>query len=198
MAHLRGHETDRLAAPSPKSTDSGGHAEELPDGLRITPRHSSAADVASYHDHRMATFGAIIGCAFPGTRVGTSVPLRRRCLSSPPCGHSRPGGLAVSGRQLDEDDVGSNGMINSTVQQTTPAHGDAVDAFVTSPLTEAHHVCVVQRNPDAPGWLPSRRAGTSGRKAVTVGDDVGLVGDLSGRPDTLYSTRPESTRAEPN
>ncbi len=69
VAHLRGHETDRLAALVTEINRLGGHAEELPDGLRITPAPLSAADVASYHDHRMATFGAIIGLRVPGTRV---------------------------------------------------------------------------------------------------------------------------------
>ena len=39
VAHLRGHETDRLAALVTEINRLGGHAEELPDGLRITPRH---------------------------------------------------------------------------------------------------------------------------------------------------------------
>lgn len=69
VAHLRGHETDRLAALVTEINRLGGSARELPDGLAIDPAHLSAADVATYHDHRMATFGAIVGLRVPGTRV---------------------------------------------------------------------------------------------------------------------------------
>lgn len=69
IAHLRGHETDRLAALVTEIRRLGGTAEELEDGLAITPAPLHAADVESYDDHRMATFGAVIGLAVPGVRV---------------------------------------------------------------------------------------------------------------------------------
>ncbi|MBG6083667.1 3-phosphoshikimate 1-carboxyvinyltransferase [Zhihengliuella flava] len=69
IAHLRGHETNRLAAVVTEIRRLGGRAEELDDGLAIAPAPLHAADVQSYDDHRMATFGAILGLAVPGLRV---------------------------------------------------------------------------------------------------------------------------------
>jgi len=61
IAHLRGHETDRLAALTREINNLGGACEELPDGLRITPAELHGGTWATYDDHRMATAGAIIG-----------------------------------------------------------------------------------------------------------------------------------------
>ena len=69
IAHLRGHETDRLAALVTEIQRLGGHARELPDGLEIEPAPLRGAQLESYADHRMATFGAIIGLAVPGVGV---------------------------------------------------------------------------------------------------------------------------------
>ncbi len=43
IAHLRGHETDRLAALVAEINGLGGDANELPDGLEIRPRPCTAA-----------------------------------------------------------------------------------------------------------------------------------------------------------
>lgn len=71
VAHLRGHETDRLAALVTEIKRVGGDAEETADGLIIRPNRSNlrGAKIESYEDHRMATFGAILGLAIPGTEV---------------------------------------------------------------------------------------------------------------------------------
>jgi 3-phosphoshikimate 1-carboxyvinyltransferase len=69
IAHLRGHETDRLAALAAEITRLGGQAEETSDGLVITPRPLRSGTVRTYKDHRMATAGALIGLAVPGVRV---------------------------------------------------------------------------------------------------------------------------------
>ncbi|TRW44046.1 3-phosphoshikimate 1-carboxyvinyltransferase [Georgenia yuyongxinii] len=69
IAHLRGHETDRLAAIVAEFTRLGGQARETADGVEIEPAPLHGAVVESYHDHRMATFGAIIGLRVPGVRV---------------------------------------------------------------------------------------------------------------------------------
>lgn len=69
IAHLRGHETDRLAALSAEITRLGGQAEQTSDGLVITPRPLSGGTVRTYADHRMATAGALLGLAVPGVRV---------------------------------------------------------------------------------------------------------------------------------
>ncbi|MCT7660957.1 3-phosphoshikimate 1-carboxyvinyltransferase [Mycobacterium deserti] len=69
IAHLRGHETDRLAALSAEINGLGGHCEETPDGLVITARPLHGGLWHSYADHRMATAGAIVGLRVPGVEV---------------------------------------------------------------------------------------------------------------------------------
>lgn len=69
IAHLRGHETDRLAALAAQINALGGSVVETPDGLEITPAPLHGGLFHSYADHRMATAGAIIGLAVPGVEV---------------------------------------------------------------------------------------------------------------------------------
>ena len=69
IAHLRGHETDRLAALVTEINRLGGDAEETADGLVIRPAPLHGGVVRSYADHRMATAGAILGLAVPGVEV---------------------------------------------------------------------------------------------------------------------------------
>ncbi len=69
IAHLRGHETDRLAALSAEINGLGGHCEEVPDGLVITAGSLHGGLWRSYADHRMATAGAIVGMRVPGVEV---------------------------------------------------------------------------------------------------------------------------------
>lgn len=61
IAHLRGHETDRLAALATEINARGGDVTETDDGLIIRPAPLSGGVWHSYEDHRMATAGAIIG-----------------------------------------------------------------------------------------------------------------------------------------
>jgi len=69
IGHLRGHETDRLAALAAEITGLGGAASELTDGLTIEPRPLRGGPWRAYEDHRMATAGAIVGLAVDGVRV---------------------------------------------------------------------------------------------------------------------------------
>jgi 3-phosphoshikimate 1-carboxyvinyltransferase len=69
IAHLRGHETDRLAALSAEINRLGGRCEETPDGLRITAQPLHGGVWQSYADHRMATAGAIVGLGVSGVEV---------------------------------------------------------------------------------------------------------------------------------
>lgn len=69
IAHLRGHETDRLAALTTEINRLGGDAVETPDGLLITATELHGGIWHSYADHRMATAGAIIGLRVPGVEV---------------------------------------------------------------------------------------------------------------------------------
>jgi 3-phosphoshikimate 1-carboxyvinyltransferase len=69
VAHLRGHETDRLAALSAEINGLGGKCEETPDGLLITASPLHGGLWRSYADHRMATAGAIVGLRVDGVEV---------------------------------------------------------------------------------------------------------------------------------
>ena len=69
IAHLRGHETDRIKALVTEINRIGGHAEELEDGIAITPAKLSGGVWHTYADHRMATAGAIIGLRVPGIEI---------------------------------------------------------------------------------------------------------------------------------
>lgn len=70
IAHIRGHETDRLAAMATEINRIGGNCVETEDGWIITPTDSLHGELwHSYEDHRMATAGAIIGLRVDGIEV---------------------------------------------------------------------------------------------------------------------------------
>lgn len=69
IAHLRGHETDRLKALVTEINHAGGEATETEDGLIINPAPLHGCSWQTYEDHRMATAGAIIGLRVPGIVV---------------------------------------------------------------------------------------------------------------------------------
>jgi 3-phosphoshikimate 1-carboxyvinyltransferase len=69
VAHLRGHETDRLAALRTEINRLGGDCRETVDGLEITATPLRPGVWQSYADHRMATAGAIVGLRVPGVEV---------------------------------------------------------------------------------------------------------------------------------
>jgi 3-phosphoshikimate 1-carboxyvinyltransferase len=69
IAHLRGHETDRIAALVAEINSLGGVATELEDGIDISPGNLTGGTWHSYEDHRMATAGAIIGLVVPGVVI---------------------------------------------------------------------------------------------------------------------------------
>ncbi|WP_156737632.1 3-phosphoshikimate 1-carboxyvinyltransferase [Mycobacterium sp. E735] len=69
IGHLRGHETDRLAALRTEITNLGGDCTETPDGLVITATPLHPGVWRAYADHRMAMAGAIIGLRVAGLVV---------------------------------------------------------------------------------------------------------------------------------
>ncbi|MCV7245439.1 3-phosphoshikimate 1-carboxyvinyltransferase [Mycobacterium mantenii] len=69
IAHLRGHETDRLAALSTEINRLGGDCTETPDGLEITATPLRPGVWHAYADHRMAMAGAIVGLRVAGVEV---------------------------------------------------------------------------------------------------------------------------------
>jgi 3-phosphoshikimate 1-carboxyvinyltransferase len=69
VAHLRGHETNRLKALVDEINSIGGRATETQDGLIVEPADLRGGLWKTYGDHRMATAGAIIGLRVPGIEI---------------------------------------------------------------------------------------------------------------------------------
>lgn len=87
------------------------------------------------------------------------------------------------GRDFDESDVRVRpGKGTRPRTKTRPAHDDAENAMVVS-VDRGRWGCVVGDDPDR--RIVTMRARELGRTPIVVGDQVGVVGDLSGRPDTL-------------
>jgi 3-phosphoshikimate 1-carboxyvinyltransferase len=61
VAHVRGHETDRLAALRTELEAMGARVHETHDGLTIHPRLMGGTTFRTYADHRMAQAGAVLG-----------------------------------------------------------------------------------------------------------------------------------------
>jgi 3-phosphoshikimate 1-carboxyvinyltransferase len=69
VAHLRGHETDRLAALVTEINRLGGDAEETDDGLLVRPRPLHGETFHTYADHRMAHAAVVLGLRVPDLLV---------------------------------------------------------------------------------------------------------------------------------
>ncbi|MGB8390315.1 ribosome small subunit-dependent GTPase A [Mycobacterium sp.] len=83
----------------------------------------------------------------------------------------------------DESDVRvRSGRGSRPRTKTRPEHADAEAAMVVS-VDRGRWGCVPDGRPDR--RVTAMRARELGRTPIVVGDDVDLVGDLSGRPDTL-------------
>jgi 3-phosphoshikimate 1-carboxyvinyltransferase len=65
IAHIRGHETDRLAALETELDRLGGRVRQTDDGLTIHPRILGGDLWHTYADHRMAQAGALLGLLVP-------------------------------------------------------------------------------------------------------------------------------------
>ncbi|MDH2415330.1 3-phosphoshikimate 1-carboxyvinyltransferase [Nocardioides sp. CER19] len=69
IAHIRGHETDRLTALATELGALGADVTEHPDGLSFRPASLHGATFHTYADHRMAHAGVIVGAAVDGVSV---------------------------------------------------------------------------------------------------------------------------------
>jgi ribosome biogenesis GTPase / thiamine phosphate phosphatase len=88
--------------------------------------------------------------------------------------------MARDWSRLDEDDVRVRpGRGSRPRTRRRPAHEDAVGGLVLA-VDRGRYTCLV-----ADRLVTAMRARELGRKGVVVGDRVRLVGDVSGRPDTL-------------
>lgn len=69
VAHIRGHETDRLAALRAELSGLGADVTETEDGLHIRPAPLRGGLFRTYADHRMVMAAAVIGLAVPGITI---------------------------------------------------------------------------------------------------------------------------------
>lgn len=88
VGHIRGHETDRLAALARELTALGAEVTEEPDGLRIRPRPLRGGRFETYDDHRMAHAAAVIGLVVPDLEL-TDVACTAKTLPEFPALWSR-------------------------------------------------------------------------------------------------------------
>lgn len=69
VAHIRGHETDRLAALTRELSGLGSAVTETEDGLHIRPASLRGNTFHTYADHRMVMAGAVLGLAVPHVQL---------------------------------------------------------------------------------------------------------------------------------
>ncbi len=69
IAHLRNHETDRLAALEHEFNALGGDVTQTADGLEIRPKPLQGGLFATYNDHRMAHAAAVVGLLVDGLLI---------------------------------------------------------------------------------------------------------------------------------
>jgi len=83
IAHLRLHETDRLAALTREINALGGDVVEEESALHITPAPLHGGVFHTYDDHRLATAGAVIGLVVPGIEVENIATTRKTLPNFP-------------------------------------------------------------------------------------------------------------------
>jgi len=115
IAHLRGHETDRLAALLTEVNALGGSVEETEDGLRITPKPLQGRLFRTYGDHRMAMAAAVLGLRVPGLVI-ENVETTDKTL---------PGFAARWTRMIDAEQMGDVGLRDPR-PSGNPIGGDGV------------------------------------------------------------------------
>ncbi|MDT5075693.1 MAG: ribosome biosis GTPase / thiamine phosphate phosphatase, partial [Mycobacterium sp.] len=89
----------------------------------------------------------------------------------------------MNANDYDESDVRvRSGRGSRPRTKTRPEHADASDAMVVT-VDRGRWGCALGGDPAQ--VVTAMRARELGRTPIVVGDDVGIVGDVSGRPDTL-------------
>ena len=153
IAHLRGHETDRLAALSAEINGLGGDCGETDDGLVITAtaaaRRACGGPTPTTGWRRPARSS---GCGCPGSRWTTSPPPRRRCPDFPRLWADMLAGQGWAARQwrrrdYDESDVRIRpGRGSRPRTKTRPEHADAEAAMVVT-VDRGRWGCVLGGDP---------------------------------------------------
>ena len=186
IAHIRGHETDRLAALATELRGLGAEVTEHDDGLSFEPAPLHGGTFHTYADHRMAHAAVVVGSAVDGVLVEDVATTAK----------TFPGfadvWAAVSGEPAPDDDGSLRRARPGELRAAPPPHPPAHQGPAQ-----------LRRRRRRPSWSPSTAAATPatsaradahgdrdevaplGRKGVVVGDRVRLVGDTSGVDGSL-------------
>lgn len=79
VAHIRHHESDRIAAICNSLTKLGIQVEEFEDGLKVYPGEPSPQALDSYDDHRVAMALSLIGAVIPGITIKNPGCVSKTC-----------------------------------------------------------------------------------------------------------------------
>ena len=171
IAHIRGHETDRLAALATELDALGGDVTELPDGLRSGPR--------PLHGGRLRTATPITGWRWPPPCSGSPSTASTSRIAA--TGQDLPGVHRACGRRAGEGAPGEPGGHAGLTRTSTGApatrfpaphqgagraHEDAVEGFVATVDRGRYAVLVDGRR------VTAMKARELGRRGVVVGDRV--------------------------
>jgi 3-phosphoshikimate 1-carboxyvinyltransferase len=135
IAHLRGHETDRLAALATELNALGGNVTETDDGLRIRPAPCTAGFSAPTRTTGWRWRPPWSGLPSTVSSSRTSTPRPRRCRSSPNAGRLwwvREPPVSPKAREYDESDVRVRPARRGSRPRTKerPRHEDAESGLV--------------------------------------------------------------------
>lgn len=81
VAHIRHHESDRIAAICQSLAKAGVPVEEHADGLTVSPAQPSFAVLDTYEDHRVAMALAVMGVAGAGVELRDPGCVSKTCPS---------------------------------------------------------------------------------------------------------------------
>jgi ribosome biogenesis GTPase len=99
--------------------------------------------------------------------------------------HGRSFVLKALGDDWDNDDVHVRpGRRSRPRTKTRPAHDDSTSAMVTT-VDRGRYTCLVDGGTKRARLVTAMRARELGRRAIAVGDQVEIVGDISGDTDGL-------------
>ena len=184
IAHIRGHETDRLAALATELGGLGADVTEHADGLSIRPAPLHGGVFHTYADHRMAHAGVIVGAAVDGVEVENVATTSKTfpdfagllgglhgelCEQADRALH-RPGPRALRAARAGAPARAPRSARPTTTRSTASS----------SPSTGAGSRCW-----STGSTVMAMKARPLGRKGVVVGDRVRVVGDISGADGSL-------------
>ena len=182
IAHIRGHETDRLAALTRELGGLGADVAETDDGLAFRPAALHGGLFHTYADHRMAHAGVVVGTAVDDVLVEDVAHHRQDLPGLPRC----LGALLLltdpGQRRYGEHDQEHYDRPRRHTRPRTkerPSYDDAHDGLVLT-VDRGRYGVVVD---DVA--VTAMKARPLGRKAVVVGDRVRVVGDVSGDEGSL-------------